>query len=36
MSFGGPIDVLEFHSEDGREAGRIRAVVDAVPRPTGA
>jgi len=33
---GGPIDVLEFDSEDGREAGRIRAAQEAVGTPIGA
>jgi tRNA(fMet)-specific endonuclease VapC len=33
---GGPIDVLEFDSEDGREAGRIRAALEAIGKPIGA
>jgi tRNA(fMet)-specific endonuclease VapC len=32
---GGPIDVLEFDSEDGHEAGRIRAALEAAGTPIG-
>jgi tRNA(fMet)-specific endonuclease VapC len=33
---GGPIDVLEFDSGDAHEAGRIRAALEAIGRPSGA
>lgn len=36
LFFGGPIDVLDFNSEDGHEAGRIRAGLEAVGKPIGA
>jgi len=33
---GGPIDVLDFTVEDAREAGSVRADLEAVGRPIGA
>jgi tRNA(fMet)-specific endonuclease VapC len=36
LFFGGPIDVLDFEAEDGREAGRIRAALEAIGKPIGA
>jgi tRNA(fMet)-specific endonuclease VapC len=33
---GGPIDVLDFTAEDAREAGNVRAALEAVGRPIGA
>ena len=36
LFFGGPIDVLDFDAQDGREAGRIRAALEAIGRPIGA
>ena len=33
---GGPIDVLHFTVEDAREAGKVRAALEAVRRPIGA
>ena len=32
----GPIDVLEFDSQDARESGRVRAELEAIGRPIGA
>jgi tRNA(fMet)-specific endonuclease VapC len=34
--FGGPIEVLEFEGEDARQAGLVRAALEAVGRPIGA
>ncbi len=36
LFFGGPIDMLDFDSKDGREAGRIRATLEAIGKPIGA
>jgi len=33
---GGPIDVIDFTGEDAREAGNVRAALEAVGRPIGA
>ena len=33
---GGPIDVLDLEAEDAREAGKVRAALEAVGRPIGA
>jgi tRNA(fMet)-specific endonuclease VapC len=33
---GGPIDVLDLGTEDAREAGKVRAALEAVGRPIGA
>jgi tRNA(fMet)-specific endonuclease VapC len=33
---GGPIDVIDFTEEDAREAGNVRAALEAVGRPIGA
>ena len=33
---GGPIDVLDFTADDAREAGNVRAALEAVGRPIGA
>lgn len=33
---GGPLDVLDFTADDAREAGSVRATLEAVGRPIGA
>jgi tRNA(fMet)-specific endonuclease VapC len=34
--FCGPVEVLDFEAEDARQAGRVRAALEAVGRPIGA